>query len=75
VILVQQHRPSDAVPVLERAVAADPLFFEAQLNLGIALQESGERARAAAQYRKVAAAAPAGSREKRAASELLAALR
>ncbi len=75
VILVQQQRPMDAIPFFERAIAYDPAFHEARLNLGIALQENGETARAAEQYRKVVGAAPAGSREKRAASELLAALR
>jgi arylsulfatase A-like enzyme/cytochrome c-type biogenesis protein CcmH/NrfG len=74
VILVQQGRAGEAVPFFERAVTADPALYEAQLNLGIALQESGDRTRAAEQYRRVLSAAPAGSHEKRAASELLAAL-
>ena len=42
------------MPWLERA-AQDPAFVEAQLNLGIALQESGNLPRAVAQYRKVLA--------------------
>jgi Flp pilus assembly protein TadD len=75
VILVQQQRAGEAVPFLERAAASDASLIEAQLNLGIALQESGQPARAAEQYRKVMALAPAGSNEKRAASELLTALR
>jgi Flp pilus assembly protein TadD len=75
VILVQQQRAGEAVPFLERAAASDSSLIEAQLNLGIALQESGQPARAAEQYRKVMALAPAGSKEKRAASELLTALR
>ncbi len=75
VVRVQQRRSPEAVRFFELAAAADPALYEAQLNLGIALQESGERERAAEQYRKVVAIAPPGSREKKAASALLAALR
>ncbi|HSL21123.1 MAG TPA: sulfatase-like hydrolase/transferase [Vicinamibacterales bacterium] len=75
VILVQQRRPAEAIAWFERAIAAEPSLHEAQLNLGIAYQESGDTRRAAEQYRKVIAAAPAGSHEKRAAGKLLAALR
>lgn len=72
VVLVQQQRAAEAVPWLERA-ARDPEFREAQLNLGIALQQSGQRERAAAQYRRIAAQT-APSAERDAARALLAQL-
>ena len=73
VILVQQRQAAAAVPWLEQA-AQDPSFVEAQLNLGIALQESGNAARARQQYRKVIATAGSHPREKEAARALLAQL-
>jgi choline-sulfatase len=75
VIHVQQRRAAEAIAWFERALRADPGSLEAQLNLGIAYQESGQIKRAAEQYRKVIAAAPGGSGERKAAQELLAALR
>jgi arylsulfatase A-like enzyme/Tfp pilus assembly protein PilF len=71
VVLIQQGRPADAVPWLEQA-ARDAGFVEAQLNLGIALQQSGDRTRSAAQYRKVLAAPRQYAREREAARTLLA---
>jgi choline-sulfatase len=73
VILVEQKQAAAAVPWLEQA-AQDPSFVEAQLNLGIALQESGNVARARQQYQKVIAATGSYPREKAAARELLAQL-
>ena len=70
VVLVQQRRAADAVPWLERA-AQDPAFVEAQLNLGIALQESGNLPRAAMQYRKVLSTPGPYAREREAARALL----
>jgi arylsulfatase A-like enzyme/Tfp pilus assembly protein PilF len=70
VVLVQQQRPAEAVPWLERA-ARDPAFVEAQLNLGIALQESGNRQGAVSQYRKVLSAPGPHQRERDAARALL----
>jgi Tfp pilus assembly protein PilF len=70
-VLVQQGRPADAVPWLEQA-ARDRDFVEAQLNLGIALQQAGDLGRAAAQYRKVIAAPARYAREREAAKVLLA---
>ena len=69
--VVQQQRAPAAVPFLEQA-ARDESFVEAQLNLGIALQQSGDSARAAAQYRKVLAAPARYARERDAARTLLA---
>ena len=74
VLLVQQHRATEAIPWLERALAGSPRFVEARLNLGIAYQESGNRDKAIETYRRVQSDAPAGSREHRAATDLLAAL-
>ncbi len=70
VVLVQQRRAADAVPWLERA-AQDPGFVEAQLNLGIALQESGNVPRAVTQYRKVLSTPGPFAREREAARTLL----
>jgi tetratricopeptide (TPR) repeat protein len=67
-ILVQQKKAGEAVTYLEKA-ANDPAFVEAQLNLGIALQESGDLARAKAQYQKVVAAS--GHEQERAAARAL----
>lgn len=72
VVLVQQQRAADAIPWLERAVAIEPGFVEARLNLGIAWQESGNRARAAEHYRAVLATKGAPARERDAARTLLA---
>jgi arylsulfatase A-like enzyme/Tfp pilus assembly protein PilF len=73
VVLVQQKQPAEAVRLLEGA-ARDPAFVEAQLNLGIALQELGDAERAKAQYRKVLAAKSAQPRDREAARTLLAQL-
>ncbi len=69
VVLVQQGRAAEAVPWLERA-SRDPQFVEAQLNLGIALQQSGNLTRAREQYRIVAATG-GHTRERDAARALL----
>jgi Tfp pilus assembly protein PilF len=70
VVLVQQRQFAAAVPLLEQA-ARDPEFIEAQLNLGIALQEAGDTARARQQYQKVIAAGSKHARERDAARALL----
>jgi arylsulfatase A-like enzyme/Tfp pilus assembly protein PilF len=69
-VLVQRNRPAEAVTFLEQA-ARDEAFVEAQLNLGIALQQSGNRWRAAEQYRRVLAAPGRYARERAAAEALL----
>lgn len=74
-VLVQRGRAAEAIPLFERALARSGDFHEARLNLGIAFQESGRLDQAASTYRAVAASAPAGSRERQAASELLRALK
>jgi len=74
VLLVEPQRAADAVPWLERATAAAPDFVEARLNLGIALQQSGNATRAAEEYRRVLAAPASYRRERDAASALLASL-
>jgi choline-sulfatase len=74
VLLVQAHRAPEAIHWFEQALAGSPRFVEARLNLGIAHQESGNRDKAIDTYRRVLADAPAGSKEHRAATALLAAL-
>jgi arylsulfatase A-like enzyme/tetratricopeptide (TPR) repeat protein len=73
VVMVQQKQLSEAIRWLEQA-AKDPAFVEAQLNLGIALQESGDVERAKAQYRKVLTAKGTQPKEREAARTLLAQL-
>jgi choline-sulfatase len=72
VVFVQRKRPADAIPLFQQAVRRDPRLYEAQLNLGIAYHESGDRAKAAEAYRRLLATAPASAaRERKAAAELL----
>jgi arylsulfatase A-like enzyme/Flp pilus assembly protein TadD len=73
VLLVEAQRPGEAIAWFERATTAAPDFVEAHLNLGIALQQSGQVTRAAEQYRRVLASSGA-AREKAAAGKLLRAL-
>ena len=40
--LVRAGRPADAIPVLERAVAASPDYAPAHFNLGVALARTGD---------------------------------
>ena len=70
VVLVQQRQTAEAVKWLELA-ASDSSFVEAQLNLGIALQETGDIERAKAQYQRVLSAAGRHVREREAARALL----
>jgi tetratricopeptide (TPR) repeat protein len=75
-LYVQGRRAAEAVPLFERAVRRDPALWEARLNLGIALQESGQLQRAAEIYREILATAPPSARRERdAASALLTSLR
>jgi tetratricopeptide (TPR) repeat protein len=69
-VLVQQKRAGEAIRWLEQA-ARDPNFVEAQLNLGIALQESGDLERAKAQYQKVLSIRGPQVKEREAARALL----
>jgi arylsulfatase A-like enzyme/cytochrome c-type biogenesis protein CcmH/NrfG len=71
VILVQQHRPLDAIPWFQRALEASPEFVEVRLNLGIAYQESGQHDRAREAYGEVLARASRSAPERRAAVDLL----
>jgi arylsulfatase A-like enzyme/Tfp pilus assembly protein PilF len=74
VLLVESQRPAEALPWFERALAAAPDLVEARLNLGIALQQSGDTRRAADAYRDVLKATRGGAREKEAAAKLLVSL-
>jgi choline-sulfatase len=62
VLLVQQGLPKEALPYFDKAIQNQPDLYEAQLNRGIALQEAGQKAAAAAQYRVLLQRLPAGSR-------------
>ena len=74
VMLVQGGRPADAMPWFEKALARSPDFVEAQLNLGIALQQAGQIERAKAQYRKVLGAPRQYRQQREAAATLLGSL-
>ena len=75
-LLVQQRKAADAIPWFERALQRSPDFYEARLNLGIAYQQSGDRAKAAAVYRDILSKAPPRfARERKGAAELLTELR
>ncbi len=69
-----QDRAPDALDILERVRAAAPDFHEAWLNLGKALQATGDGVGAAEAYRRVLARAPRDSGTRRAAAELLASM-
>ena len=76
VLLVQQGRAADAIPWFERALEHSSEFYEAQLNLGIVYQESGNSEKARSTYRGLLASAPPRfARERRAATDLLNGLR
>ena len=68
-------RRAEAVPWFEKALARSPDFVEAQLNLGIALQQAGQIERAKTQYRKVLGAPRKYRRQREAAATLLGSLR
>ncbi len=75
VLLVQAGRPTDAIPLFEKAIATRQDFYEALLNLGIAQQEAGRVDAARATYRQVLGAPATFVRERKAAADLLKALR
>jgi arylsulfatase A-like enzyme/Flp pilus assembly protein TadD len=75
VLLVQAGRPTEAIPLFEKAIAARQDFYEARLNLGIAQQEAGRVEAARATYRQVLTAPATFARERKAAADLLQALR
>ncbi|HVT01964.1 MAG TPA: sulfatase-like hydrolase/transferase [Thermoanaerobaculia bacterium] len=51
-LAVQENRPAEAIPYFERALALAPDYYEAHLNRGIALELTGRRVEAAAEYRR-----------------------
>ncbi|MFN7980099.1 MAG: sulfatase-like hydrolase/transferase [Vicinamibacterales bacterium] len=72
VLLVQAGRPADAIGWFTRALSRDANFHGARLNLGIAYQQSGQAALAEQTFRELLRRAPRGSRERDAATKLLA---
>jgi Flp pilus assembly protein TadD len=50
--LLKKERAGDAVPILEKAVAADPKNFTAWANLASAYEKIGDRVKAADTYRR-----------------------
>ena len=74
VLLIESGRPLDAIPYLRKAAQTDPGLWEVRLNLGIAHQTAGQLDAAAAVYRAVLAAPPRFTRERQAATELLASI-
>lgn len=51
-LLLEDRRPVEAVPYLERAIESDPRFVDSYSNLGRALQRLGRLAKAEAMFRK-----------------------
>jgi len=51
-LAVQLDRPQEAIPLFERALELAPDYYEVHLNRGIALELTGRRAEAAAEYRR-----------------------
>ncbi len=58
-ILADLHRHADAREALEQALAANPRWVPARYNLGLWLEEHGERAAALAEFRRVLEIEPA----------------
>jgi tetratricopeptide (TPR) repeat protein len=74
VLLVQQRQAPQSLPYFKTALELQPDFYEAQLNYGIGLQESGLLRAAAAQYQGLLAKLPPGSaydQQRKAARTLL----
>ena len=72
--MVNTGRAAAAIPLLERVLAVSPDFYEAWLNLGVALQATGDGARAADACRRVLAAPPRYAAPRRDAARLLASI-
>jgi len=51
-------RPADAIPELERAIALDPLYYDAFIRLGGLYEDSGQPAKAEAAYRSALSVRP-----------------
>lgn len=58
-VLLAQERAVEAIPVLRRALDANPADAAARNALGLALESTGDLAGAAAEYRRAMSAAPA----------------
>ncbi|MGE5126670.1 MAG: sulfatase-like hydrolase/transferase [Betaproteobacteria bacterium] len=73
-LMVSTGRAAEAIPLLERVLAASPDFYEAWLNLGKARQATGDGEQAADAYRRVLGAPPRYAASRRAAADLLASI-
>lgn len=51
-LAVQNDQPAEAIPYFERALKLAPDYYEVHLNRGIALELTGRRVEAAAEYRR-----------------------
>ncbi|MEO8033129.1 MAG: sulfatase-like hydrolase/transferase [Acidobacteriota bacterium] len=77
VIEVQQDQSQAALVHFDEALQIAPAFYEAMLNRGIALQLTGNRSAAAAQFRQLLVQLPRGAAfeaQRKAAAQLLAGL-
>lgn len=72
VALLASGRPAEAIPDLERIVAADPSHQRAQFHLGVALKAVGRRAEAAHALERALALRPDDPEAKRALDDLTA---
>jgi len=75
VLRTQAKRYGDAISYFERALLANPEFWDARLNLGIAHQLAGEIAAARADYTRVLNAPQVPDAQRRAAAVLVGALK
>lgn len=53
-VLVEKGKMADAAKAFARSAEFDPKFYEAQYNLALALENSGEKAKAVAAWKKAA---------------------
>lgn len=65
-VAVGQQRADRALALLRRAIADDPLFVPLYVRLGALLQESGDHAQAAEQYRRALEIDPANAEARQA---------
>ena len=72
IVLSDSGRPAEAVPVLQRALTADPDFHEARFNLAVAHLRAGQRADAAREAAELLRRLPADAPQRAEVERLLA---